>query len=133
MVDDLERACVQVGRFLYHFAKLENQIDVAFAKLFELDSNYANIITGSVDFFKKFNFVRTATAQQISDKTECARVERTLNKVGCYNTQRQVVAHSRFEPEGDGVRFTRIVARDGTVTRPIQDGPSRSLRTSTRQ
>ena len=55
MVDDLERACAQVGRFLYHFAKLENQIDVAFAKLFELDTSYAEIITGSVDFLKRYN------------------------------------------------------------------------------
>jgi len=58
--NDLERACAQVGRFLYHFALLEHQIDVALAKLFELDANSANTITGSVDFVKRWNFVLTA-------------------------------------------------------------------------
>jgi DNA primase large subunit len=115
---DLERACAQVGRFLYHFAHLENQIDAALAKLFELDTNSANTITASVDFFKRFNFVLTATLQQISEKKERDRVRKILKKVAAHNNERQVVAHSRFEPEGDGVRFRRVVAREGTVRVP---------------
>jgi hypothetical protein len=118
MADDLERACAQVGRFLYHFAHLENQIDAALAKLFELDPNSANMITGSVDFYKRFNLVLTATLAQIDDEKKQKRVGKLLNKVRTYNDGRQVVAHSRFEPLDDGVKFTRIVAREGTVKVP---------------
>jgi hypothetical protein len=96
MADDLERACAQVGRFLYHFAHLENQIDAALAKLFELDPNSANMITGSVDFYKRFNLVLTATLAQIDDEEKQKRVGKILNKVRTYNDGRQVVAHSRF-------------------------------------
>ena len=110
MVDDLERACAQVGRFLYHFAKLENQIDVAFAKLFELDTSYAEIITGSVDFLRGTTWSPTATLQQTKEK-EHGQVQETLSKVPAHNNARVVVAHSHFEPEGDGVRFTRVVQR----------------------
>jgi hypothetical protein len=118
MPDDLERACAQVGRFLYYFAQLENQIDEALAKLFRLDANSANMITGSVAFYKRFNLVRTATLAQISDPKEQERVDKILNEVRKHNDGRQVVAHSRFEPLDNGVKFTRVVAREGTVKIP---------------
>jgi hypothetical protein len=38
---------------MYHFAHLENQIDAALAKLFELQDNTADMINGSVDFLKR--------------------------------------------------------------------------------
>jgi hypothetical protein len=117
--DSLDRACAQVGRFLYHFANLENQVDAGLVKLFELSSNTADMIKGSVDFLKRFNLVRTATLYQIRDQNdERKRVDKILKKVIAHNNDRQVAAHSRFEPAGDGVKFTRVVARDGTVTIP---------------
>jgi hypothetical protein len=115
--NDLDRACAQVGLFMYHFANLENQIDAAFAKLFELKDNTAQMINGSVDFLKRYNLVRTAVRYQV-DENEYKRLKEILTKVTDYNNARQVVAHSRFEPAGDGVKFTRVVARDGTVTIP---------------
>jgi hypothetical protein len=118
VADDLDRACAQVGRFLYHFANLENQIDQAFSKLFDLSLNSANMITGSVDFYKRFNFVLTATLNQIKDAKGQERVKKILNKVSKHNDYRQVVAHSRFESVGDGVKFTRVIARQGTVRIP---------------
>jgi hypothetical protein len=39
MSDALERACAQVGRFLYYFAQLKTQIDEALAKSFGLDGS----------------------------------------------------------------------------------------------
>lgn len=97
--NDLDRACAQVGRFMYHFANLENQIDAALAILFELKDNTAKMITGSVDFLKRFNLVRTATLFQISDPKERERVDEILRKVFKHNNARQIVAHSRFEPD----------------------------------
>jgi hypothetical protein len=115
--NDLDRACAQVGLFMYHFANLENQIDAAVAKLFELKDNTAQMINGSVDFFKRYNLVHTAVRYQV-DENEYNRLKKILSKVTNHNNARQVVAHSRFEPAGDGVKFTRVVARDGTVTIP---------------
>jgi hypothetical protein len=112
--NDLDRACALVGLFMYHFANLENQIDAAVAKLFELKDNTAQMINGSVDFFKRYNLVHTAVRYQVDDD-EYKRLKRILTE---HNNARQVVAHSRFQPAGDGVKFTRVVARDGTVRIP---------------
>jgi hypothetical protein len=123
MADDFDRACAQVGRFMYHFAELENQIDAAIGKLFELEEIAAQAITGSVDFYKRFNLVRTYVLAQISEKDEKERAAEILNEVIKHNSGRQVVAHSRFEPAGDGVKFTRIVATEGKVTIPPETWP----------
>jgi hypothetical protein len=117
MADDLDRACAQVGRFLYHFANLEHEIDRAIAKLLELSPGASNVITGSVDFLKRFNFMRTAVLWQAKD-SERGEVEKILNKVFGHNDDRLVMAHSQFEPVGDGVKFTRVVARGGKVEIP---------------
>jgi hypothetical protein len=114
--NDLDRACAQVGLFMYHFANLENQIDAAVAKLFELKNNTAQMINGSVDFFKRYNFVRTAVRYQV-DKNEYKRLEKILKKVTDHNNARQVVAHSRFEPAGDGVsapQCSKAAGADGS-------------------
>ena len=115
--NDLDRACVQVGLFMYHFANLENQIDAAVAKLFELKDNTAQMINGSVDFLKRYNLVHTAVRYQVDDN-EYKRLKKILTKVTEHNNARQAVAHSRFQPAGDGVKFTRVVARDGTLKIP---------------
>jgi hypothetical protein len=124
--NDLDRACAQVGLFMYHFANLENQIDAGVAKLFELKDNTAQMINGSVDFLKRYNLVRTAVCYQV-DKNEYKRLKKILTKVIDHNNARQVVAHSRFEPAGDGVKFTRVVARDGTVTIPDETWSKRKF------
>ena len=99
MADDFERACAQVGRFMYHFAQLENQIDAAVARLFELKDNTAKMINGSVDFLKRYNLVHTAVRCQVDDN-EYKRLKKILTQVTQHNNARVVVAHSRFEPEG---------------------------------
>jgi hypothetical protein len=115
--NDLDRACALVGLFMYHFANLENQIDAAVAKLFELKDNTAQMINGSVDFLKRYNLVHTAVRYQVDDN-EYKRLKKILTKVTEHNNARQAVAHSRFQPAGDGVKFTRVVARDGTLKIP---------------
>jgi hypothetical protein len=93
--NDLDRACAQVGLFMYHFANLENQIDAAPAKLFELKDNTAQMINGSVDFMKRYNLVHTAVRYQVDDN-EYGRLKKILAKVPKHNDARIVVAHSRF-------------------------------------
>jgi hypothetical protein len=105
---------------MYHFADLEHEIDAALAILFELKDNTAQAITGSVDFLKRFNLVRTAMLSQISDRRGRQCVAGIVKKVKKHNENRNVVAHSRFEPLGDGVQFTRVVAREGAVNIPVE-------------
>jgi hypothetical protein len=113
--DSLARACTLVGRFQYHFARVEQKVDQAVIKLLDLDQKAASIITGSVDFAKKLNLVRTYALQ--ADNTEDRNfADRTCNEVFKVNTDRQLVIHSSFEAaSGGGVQFKRTVARDGSV------------------
>src|SRR5258708_40248991 len=67
--DPLERACALVGRFLYHFGRVEQKIDQAVIKLLDLDEKAAPIVTGSVDFAKKLNCVRTSAYTQAGNAT----------------------------------------------------------------
>jgi hypothetical protein len=117
MADPLEQACSFVGRFQYHFGRLEQKIDQAVIKLLDLDNKAGPIVTGSVDFARKVNFVRTAANEQRSLNDEDKDfAERTCKKVFEINNARQIVIHSSFEPaDNGGVQFKRTVAKDGQV------------------
>jgi hypothetical protein len=43
-MDPLEAACSLVGRFLYHFARVEQKIDQAVIKLLDLDEKTAPVV-----------------------------------------------------------------------------------------
>jgi len=114
--DPPEKACSLVGRFQYHFGRLEQKIDQAVIKLLDLDERTAQIVTGSVDFAKKLNFVRTSAYGQATTAENKRFADDTCNSVFGINTTRQTVIHSSFEPTSDGsVQFRRTVAKDGRV------------------
>jgi hypothetical protein len=120
MADPLEEACSLVGRFQYHFGRVEQKIDQAVIKLLDLDDRAGPIVTGSVDFAKKVNFVRTSADQQATNNTDKQFAEKTCKDVFDINDARQIVIHSSFhssfEPAADGgVQFRRTVAKDGRV------------------
>jgi len=113
--DPLSAACELVGRFLYHFAAVEQRIDAAVAKLFELTDDGADILTANIDFSRKINLIETMVHLQASDKAPEWQKNATslLNAIkGKNDPCRQIVAHSSFEPaENNSVRFKRTVAR----------------------
>jgi|EndMetStandDraft_3_1072993.scaffolds.fasta_scaffold97396_5 hypothetical protein len=114
--EGLERAYLLVGRFQYHFARVEQKVDQAVIKLLDLDDKAGSIVTGSVDFAKKLNFVRTAAYEQAHNGKDQKFGEDTCNGVFAINTDRQLVIHSSFEPAPDGgVQFRKTVAKDGRV------------------
>jgi hypothetical protein len=116
MADLLEAACSLVGRFQYHFGRVEQKIDQAVIKLLDLDDKAGPIVTGSVDFAKKVNFVRTSAYEQARNENDKQFAERTCDSVFDINIVRQTVIHSSFEPaHNGGVQFKRTVARDGRV------------------
>jgi hypothetical protein len=113
---DQDHACALVGRFQYHFARVEQKVDQAVIKLLELNEKTASIVTGSVDFAKKLNFVRTYAFEQAGNDADREFGEKTCGAVFGINNDRQVVIHSSFEPAaGGGVQFKRTVASDGRV------------------
>src|SRR6516225_3555143 len=116
MADLLEAACSLVGRFQYHFGRVEQKIDHAVIKLLDLDEKAGPIVTGSIAFASKVNFVRTSAYQQAGNENDKQFAEKTCNDVFEINNVRQIVIHSSFEPApGGGVQFRRTVAKDGRV------------------
>jgi hypothetical protein len=114
MADPLEVACSLVGRFQYHFGRLEKKIDEAVIKLLELDDKASLIVLANVDFVKKLNFVATAAHEQQSLSYKDKKfAKKTCNDVkGINDPVRQTVIHSSFEPaSGGGVQFKRTTAR----------------------
>jgi hypothetical protein len=115
-MSDLEKACSLVGRFQYHFGRLEQKIDQAVIGLLDLDERTARIVTGSVDFARKVNLVRTSAYEQASTAENKEFADKTCDRVFKVNNARQLVIHSSFEPAPDGnVQFKRTVAKDGRV------------------
>jgi hypothetical protein len=111
--DPLTRACELVGRFLYHFSRVEEQLDEAITKLFKLNLETAKIVTVNIDFNRKRYIVHSAVNHQNSKALKpIADVDATFNDICKENNARQVVAHSAFEADAsDGVKFERIVAK----------------------
>jgi hypothetical protein len=110
------RACELVGRFLYHFSRLETDLNAAVAKLFKLDEASADIVTANIDFARKLYIVRSAVHEQNASPHEkwlTSEIKEAFDGVLAMNTERQIVAHSSFgsHPEG-GVVFTRTTARE---------------------
>ena len=112
----LQQACLLVGRFQYHFGRIERKIDQGVIKLLDLDDKAGPIVTGSVDFTKKVNLLWAVANQQATNDKGRKFVNRTFKDVFKVNTDRQRVIHSSFEPAPTGgVQFNRTVAKDGRV------------------
>jgi len=114
--DPQQQACLLVGQFQYHFARIEQKIDQGVIKLLALDDKAGLIVTSSVDFAKKLNLLwAVAYEQAINDKGR-EFVDRTFKAVFQINTDRQLVIHSSFEPAPNGgVQFKRTVPKGGRV------------------
>jgi hypothetical protein len=111
--DPLARAYELVGRFFYHFGRVELQLDEAITKLFNLDPTSSPIITSNIDFLKKAHIVHTAVDLQAkSGQPVSVDVEKTFGAVkGINNPSRVMLAHVPFEPAEDGVRFKLVTAK----------------------
>jgi hypothetical protein len=114
--DPLERACSLVGRFLYHFSRVEQKIDQAIIKLLDIDEKVAPVVTGGIDFARKVKLVKNCAKEQANNPADEEFADNTCNEVFKINEDRQIVAHSSFEPVSDGgVQFKRTATKDGRV------------------
>jgi hypothetical protein len=114
-ISSIARSCELVGRFLYHFSKLEDCINNAIAKLLQLDSNSSEIVTANVEISRRLNIVQTAiTSQNARPNEDWLRkeIDETFSTMRRLNDERNVIAHSSFEPHPtDGVQFKRAIAK----------------------
>jgi hypothetical protein len=81
MADPLDQACSLVGRFHYHFGRIEQKIDQAVIKLFDLDDRAGSIVSASVDFAKKLNFVQTSAYQQVRNDKDKQFAKKTCKSL----------------------------------------------------
>jgi hypothetical protein len=115
--DPLSVACELVGRFQYHFSKIESSINQGIAKVLDLNDEARDIVCANLDFVKKINII----AAQFVDK-DGAAVDALDRALGINNPDRQTVIHSTFEPLSNyGVRFQRIITKEGKMKRQTQE------------
>src|SRR3979490_963496 len=102
----LSVACELVGRFQYHFSRIDRALDVGIAKVFSLNDGATEVLVANMDFMKKIHVIKVMSGLQFSDDGSLAKL---LGKIaGINNPYRQTVIHSTFEPhENGGVKFTR--------------------------
>jgi hypothetical protein len=104
-IDPLARACELVGRFLYKFSRLEEELNSAIAVLFKLDEAGTEIITANVDLFRKISIVHSAVNEQNAgpDQTWLIKeIKETFASLAKINDERQIIAHNAFEPSDKG-------------------------------
>lgn len=112
-------ACELVGRFQYHFSRIEAALNRGIAKVLDLNEGAADIVCANLDFLKKLSIIKSAVSLQFNDKD--GSLADLLGKIaGINNPNRQTVIHSTFEACGDGVRFVRVVAKD-QLSRQTED------------
>jgi hypothetical protein len=109
--DPLSAACELVGRFQYHFSKIEAALNQGVARVLDLNDTTKDIVCANLDFIKKIAIVKTAVTVQFVD-TDGSLSDILDRAAGINNPDRQIVIHSTFEPFGkDGVRFIRLPRR----------------------
>jgi hypothetical protein len=116
----LARACELVGRFLYHFGRVDRKIDEAVIKLLDLGEKLAPVVT-AIDFAKKLRLVKLSADTQITDPAENKNAHDICARVYTVNDDRTLIAHSDFDAApGGGVQFGKVTTKDGRV---LEVGP----------
>lgn len=113
--DAVSLACQKVGRFLYDFALMEQDINERIIDILQLKGGAADVVAHSLDFFKKVNILRII-ALDTAPTEERKPTEKLFSAIAAQNDNRILMAHCPFEPSDDqSVQFRRTVAKDGKV------------------
>ena len=110
----LQAAFRQVGKFLYHFSLLEQEIDDGIGKLLGIGAGAVDIVTANMDFSRKVNVLRSAEGFKaaIPDSAREKKLKETFKAILALNDDRKIVAHCSFSygKESGAVVFRRAVA-----------------------
>ena len=125
----LDEACRLVGRFLMHFAIMEQALDSAIGKLLGLHDPAIDIVSANIQFSKKIDvlFASEKFLAAIPAKERKTFLKDTgsgimeLNNNQSMKKQKPIInrvmaAHCPFEPSADGgVSFRRVVTSSGEL------------------
>ena len=95
-----------VGRYFYHFSKMEQALDEGIGTLLRIERGAYAIVTTKVDFSVKIGILIAMEAHQAVLQTKHRK--KLFNQLKEAAELRNVIAHSRFDPaESGGVVFYR--------------------------
>src|SRR3954463_12797944 len=98
----LDEAFRQVGRFMYHFARLEEGIDGIIGKALKLDVMQARIIATTIPLAQKVKTAQSVINAQLETNKEWKDTAiAALGDVNSINDGRKMVAHAGFSPIDD--------------------------------
>ena len=135
-LDDLSLACQKVGLFLHKFALLEHEMNERIVDILQLKDQAAGVVAHGLDFFKKFNLLKTVAIGQRRPPDEKKHVGKIFSGIARSKTIAPDCDGSSclFEPAINGsVQFRYTLAKDGKVD--IKDpfcGPRRSSRANSK-
>lgn len=109
---NLSHACQQVGRFLYNFALLEEEMNLVIGQVLDTEEDLTDILAANLDFFRKIKIIRSAVASQPNwANKKKDKANKIAAKIISHNNDRRIVAHSAFSAGTKGkVVFRRAVA-----------------------
>jgi hypothetical protein len=102
-------AFMRVGEFLNWFSQLELQMDESIVSVLGLEPLAGRLLLSYVTCRKKCDFLKQLanladlgfTAQELKD------AEKTINRIQKLHDTRNVLAHSFFKAEAEGVKFIK--------------------------
>jgi hypothetical protein len=96
--DPLSIACELVGRYQYHFSRIDGALNEGIAKVFDLNEGASSVLLANMDFMKKVNIIRVMSSLQFTDDGSLGKLLDDIAAIN--NPDRQTVIHSTFEPRG---------------------------------
>jgi hypothetical protein len=112
-MSDLEKAFGLVGRFLYHFGRLEEKINQAGIKLLGLDKK-AGPVVQLIPLVRRISLVKNSACSQAKNEGEEKHAKDTCDRIAAMNDYRNIIAHSPFDASGADVQFRKAaVSKDG--------------------
>jgi hypothetical protein len=110
---DYDKACYQVGRFIYHFALLESAINDAIGKLLGMGTFEEAIATFNMQFRAKTNILKAIVNLKGGNADWAKQALKDIEAIVTLSTDRNTAVHTVFGPDGkDAVRFLTVKARD---------------------
>lgn len=110
---DFDKACLMVGRFMYHFALLEGAVNTGVGKLLGLKNLEETIATSNMQFRAKIHILKTV----VDLKGGSPEWLKDLEAIADFSAIRNTIAHNIFGPDEGGVKFLAVKAK-GKLTFP---------------
>ena len=113
---DRDKAFALVGRFMFRWAGLENEIKLQIQKLAKFQTLESEIILANASFREKVDMLMTLvdlTFLTTKNQEERARIRRGFRKLHQFASDyRNLLAHNAFYPvAGGAIRFAMVKAK----------------------